>query len=763
MATKNIAFQITVDGKELDLAKTSVNEFNKVYSAAQKKLNDLPIGTDEWKKLDGEIKNGNKAFEQTKEILTTTEGKFKSLKVQIRQATVAFQEAESKGDLKGMKTAKKNLDELNDQFEVATLKSMQLDDALAQLPGVMGLVGQSIQGVDKGFKLLVANPILAIVTAVVGAFMFLYEALGKTSKGQETLNKVQSAFSKILGPILALIENVAVPIFEKLAEVISFVAEGFSWLVESLGVSSKDIKRVTKEIDTVSQEAAEKEKERQEAAKKREEERKKKAEEAAQKEKELAAARKQAAQDNINTNESLKQSEVELARVKAQTTDDELEKLKIEQTQKDNDYQRELKRINDLLKLEGKGTNEYKSLITERNNLEKDYLENKTERSGQIVKLTEDQLEAEKEFNIKIKDIQIAAITDETQRALAEREEQKKRDLQNIEEDKEFIKKSEIEKAEIRKNIEIAAQSDIKKIKDDAAQKEKDDSLKRLSSELQILQVRNETLTKGTQAYFENQRALLEKAYEIEKQNAIGNAELLLEIESRYQEQKKNLKQQEVQALGEVASATINAIGGVLNAIASSYDEEAKTSKKAFEQRKKLQVATALMSAASGIIQILTQPSTLPSPFDWIVKGANALALGISTGVQIANIKKTKFEGASGGGAPSGQNLGQNYADGGLIGGRRHAQGGTMIEAEAGEAIMTRGAVTMFAPMLSMMNQMGGGTSFNKNAMVTLPDNPLVTNPAQEQNPLIMKTYVVENELTSMQQRQARLKDLSTL
>jgi hypothetical protein len=763
MATKNIAFQITVDGKELDLAKTSVNEFNKVYSAAQKKLNDLPIGTDEWKKLDGEIKNGNKAFQQTKEILTTTEGKFKSLKVQIRQATVAFQEAEAKGDLKGMKTAKKNLDELNDQFEVATLKSMQLDDALAQLPGVMGLVGQSIQGVDKGFKLLVANPILAIVTAVVGAFMFLYEALGKTSKGQETLNKVQSAFSKILGPILALIENVAVPIFEKLAEVISFVAEGFSWLVESLGVSSKDIKRVTKEIDTVSQEAAEKEKERQEAAKKREEERKKKAEEAAQKEKELAAARKQAAQDNINTNESLKQSEVELARVKAQTTDDELEKLKIEQTQKDNDYQRELKRINDLLKLEGKGTNEYKSLITERNNLEKDYLENKTERSGQIVKLTEDQLEAEKEFNIKIKDIQIAAITDETQRALAEREEQKKRDLQNIEEDKEFIKKSEIEKAEIRKNIEIAAQSDIKKIKDDAAQKEKDDSLKRLSSELQILQVRNETLTKGTQAYFENQRALLEKAYEIEKQNAIGNAELLLEIESRYQEQKKNLKQQEVQALGEVASATINAIGGVLNAIASSYDEEAKTSKKAFEQRKKLQVATALMSAASGIIQILTQPSTLPSPFDWIVKGANALALGISTGVQIANINKTKFEGASGGGAPSGQNLGRNYADGGLIGGRRHAQGGTMIEAEAGEAIMTRGAVTMFSPMLSMMNQMGGGTSFNKNAMVTLPDNPLVTNPAQEQNPVIMKTYVVENELTSMQQRQARLKDLSTL
>jgi len=762
MATKEINFKINVNGKELDLLKTSTQDFNKVYSEAQKKLSSLPLGSPEWKKLSSEVKNADKAFQQTKEIVGEAEGKFKSLRVQIRQATVAFQEAEEKGDIKSMRKLKKDLDDLNDQLEVTQLKSMKFTDALATMPGVAGFVGQSIQGVDKAFKVLVANPILAVLTAIVGAFTLMREALSKTSKGQETLNKVSSAFSKLLGPLLALIEKIAVPIFEKLAEVISFVADGFSWLVESMGVSSKDIKRVTKDIDTVAKEAAEKEKERQEEAKKREEERKQKAEEAAQKAKELAAARKQAAQDEININESVKQSEVELARAKAQTTDDELEALKIEQAQKDQDYQRELRRINDLMKLEKKDSNEYKALVVERNNLEKDYLEDKTARSGEVVKLTQDQLDAEREFNNKIKDIQIAAIADETQRAIAQREEQKNRDLQELEEDKEFIKKSETEKAEIRKNIEIAAQADIQKVKDDAAQKDKDESLKRLSGELQVLQVRNETLTKGTQAYFENQRELLAKAYEIERANAAENADLLEEIDRKYLEQKKNLKQQEIEALGQVASATINAIGGVLSAIASSYDEEAKTSKKAFEQRKKLQVATALMSAASGIIQILTQPSTLPSPFDWIVKGANALALGISTGVQIANIKKTKFEGAEGGGsgAPS---LGRNYADGGLIGGRRHAQGGTLIEAEQGEAIMTRGAVTMFAPLLSAMNQMGGGTSFNKNAMVTLPDNPKTQNVSQEQSPLIMKTYVVENELTSMQQRQARLKDLSTL
>jgi hypothetical protein len=87
-----------------------------------------------------------------------------------------------------------------------------------------------------------------------------------------------------------------------------------------------------------------------------------------------------------------------------------------------------------------------------------------------------------------------------------------------------------------------------------------------------------------------------------------------------------------------------------------------------------------------------------------------------------------------------------------------------MIEAEAGEAVMTRGAVTMFRPLLSMMNQMGGGTSFNvPNGLVTLPDNPIRNNPSEEQTPIIMKTYVVERELTTSQEKQARLKNLSTL
>jgi len=86
-----------------------------------------------------------------------------------------------------------------------------------------------------------------------------------------------------------------------------------------------------------------------------------------------------------------------------------------------------------------------------------------------------------------------------------------------------------------------------------------------------------------------------------------------------------------------------------------------------------------------------------------------------------------------------------------------------MIEAEQGEAIMTRGAVSMFKPLLSLMNQAGGGVSFAPSLLTTRMDNPVVEDVSQQQQPPIFKTYVVEQELTNAQQRQARLKDLSTL
>jgi hypothetical protein len=375
-------------------------------------------------------------------------------------------------------------------------------------------------------------------------------------------------------------------------------------------------------------------------------------------------------------------------------------------------------------------------------------------------KFVEEDLKALKDFQRKREDIEIAAIADVRQREDTERAFKLSRELEDLEEDKNFIKLSEEEKEKIRQNIRLAYQNQTNELVKSREKDALDDRLKKLDDELRFLQIRQEAIRAGTIAFYDNQREILAAAEKREIELAEGKEKEITAIKEKYVKLRKDLDQQEKLATLSAIGETIGAFAGLTAAIASSYDEEAQSSKEAFEKRKKLLVATAIMQGASGIISILAQPSTLPSPFDWIVKGINAAALAVATGVNVSKIQKTQFEG---GGGASGPGTVRGMAKGGYIDGPRHAQGGVLIEAEGGEAVMTRGAVSMFGPLLAMMNQAGGGTNFNKNMLTTANDAPLTKNISEEQSPMVLKTYIVSNELTTEVEKQARLKNLSTL
>lgn len=224
-----------------------------------------------------------------------TAGSFVKLQLQIRKTQKDLQEAAAAGDKVKFNQLRNQLDELEEGLEKVQFQAKQFDDQLASLPGPAGAAGNAIKSVDGAFKVLIANPIIAVIAAIAGAFLLMKKALSSTAEGQETLNRVQSAFSKILGPILALVEKVALPIFNGFAKVLEFVAEGFSKLVSALGVSEAKIKEATFNIDEVQQDAAEKEKKRQEELTKKQEEQNKKREENAKKAEEARRKREEEA------------------------------------------------------------------------------------------------------------------------------------------------------------------------------------------------------------------------------------------------------------------------------------------------------------------------------------------------------------------------------------------------------------------------------------------------------------------------------------
>ena len=285
----------------------------------------------------------------------------------------------------------------------------------------------------------------------------------------------------------------------------------------------------------------------------------------------------------------------------------------------------------------------------------------------------EEQANKVKEFDNRINDIRISAILNEKERVKAERQSKYEQDLAAIEKELEALKQAEIAKAklvgaseaeilsivtksdetknQVRKDLATALQNDLTKIDDDAKLKQNEKDIKVIDDELRLLELRNGGLLAGTKAYFEGRAAILDEAEKKELAKIDITESEKTAIKEKYSKLRQQLDEDELAATGRVISATLDALSGLSSAIASGYDEEAKTSEEAFNKRKKLQKATALLSAASGLVQILTQPSTLPSPFDFIVKGINAAALAVSTAIQIKNIDKVKFDG--GGSAPT--------------------------------------------------------------------------------------------------------------
>lgn len=386
--------------------------------------------------------------------------------------------------------------------------------------------------------------------------------------------------------------------------------------------------------------------------------------------------------------------------------------------------------------------------------------QSRKEKIRQIDKKYDDlDLKAREEFNAKIKDNEIAAIENTLKRNIKAREEKYARDLKALEEDKQFAKKSEEEQAKIRKDVRQAAENDINDLIFEAL-------IKRKTIELQALEAQQKVLVQGTQAYLDNAMQIEQNAYEIKKAQAIKNNENLVAIETEHASNIKNIEYQSFLASKQIALERL----GVIKSIGTSLQALAG-------KNKEIAIAGIVVEKAAAIGEIIANtsianakavaisPLTLGQP--WVT--INTIAAGLSIAATIKGAADAISQINSSGESATSNTGGTQYADSSF---RGYATGGIVsgpgtgtsdsIQARLsnGESVMNAQSTAMFAPLLSMMNQMGGGASFNISAATTTYDKPVDNNRAEQ---AIIKTYVVEGDLTSAQHRQARLKDLSVL
>ena len=183
-----------------------------------------------------------------------------------------------------------------------------------------------------------------------------------------------------------------------------------------------------------------------------------------------------------------------------------------------------------------------------------------------------------------------------------------------------------------------------------------------------------------------------------------------MDIDNQETQQKIENIQQIIQAVSSVASAyekmklqgiendrqtELSAAGNIkwetkrqkqIERINDKYNKKAKEQK---EEMRDIKIAEAISNTALGITKSFSDPGGIAG---WIMAGL----IAVQGAMQVATIKA------------------QKYQYGGMVGGNRHSQGGTMIEAERGEYVISRqGVESAGIEALNRINAGAGAGSVN--------------------------------------------------
>jgi hypothetical protein len=684
---------------------------------------------------------------------------------------------------------KNDIRDIEDALESAGQSSEDFKGLLENAPGPLGVLGGAIKKVELATKswgaALKATGIGLLVSLIGG----LVAAFASTEGSLKKLEPLLIGMEKIFGGIVEMAQPLLDIILDLGLKALPFVTDAFKnvysavfSVFQSLGKLGQAVMKLIKGDFAGAWETA---KESVTKFGENFEQNQKNFEKGASKmtktQKENAGKQKEiddkALQDKLKRMEAEdKLDEAKMEKMKAEAlalAKTEQQKLDVEEAFAKKSYDLRKKDLEDKRALYKNGSDDYKNYTADLIKLDAEYTNQKTANDEKQKQLD---ITKRKEFFEKDKAIYQSQI-DERQRTQATADE---KELQALDIK---LKMGQIKEYQYQQELYILKQRQLVNKMNQLNKEEQDekDHYNKLYSDNKINKEDYENkLIELTKVYGDKRIETLKLQGENEFTNAVNLANQLVAT--------KEYEKNAIIALEEAKINAVSALGNILTQLAG--------------QNKTIAILGLAVSQGAAIADILTKffrtkaaliadkalyAAMIPNPFTAPIgiagvaattAGLTANTIGMAAG--LAGVATAVAQGISaingkGGGTGSSTNnqsgpagnsaqaLGKNYGDGGMIDGPRHAQGGTLINAEGGEAVMTRGAVTMFAPLLSALNQAGGGTSFAPNALTTRYDAPNVSNPAQEQSPVIMKTYVVSNELTTEAEKQARLKDLSTL
>ena len=280
--------------------------------------------------------------------------------------------------------------------------------------------------------------------------------------------------------------------------------------------------------------------------------------------------------------------------------------------------------------------------------------------------------------------------------------------------------KTKIEIAQLEESIKQKKEKGLSTYEDEAELRAAQTKLNQIALNTELL---NENLT--AQQKYELKKTSIEAELELYR----GNVDKEKELEAELAQAAKNYAQERINIFEEWAGKIMNLASELNNFTKALDDQELQE----YEERNEQKKASYQEQLDSGIIskeqydakiaqseqeldrkkaEIVRKQAIrekLLKAFEIaintaaaIMKAAPNIALQVLTGItgaaQLATVMATPIPKAS---------------RGMMLKGNSHAQGGILIEAEGGEAIINKRSTMMYTPLLSAINQAGGGVAFD--------------------------------------------------
>ena len=398
--------------------------------------------------------------------------------------------------------------------------------------------------------------------------------------------------------------------------------------------------------------------------------------------------KKRIAIEEINQNFKVAQSVINLARAKETTSEDEITNIKNRRVILDEDYNKEIQRIDALIALEKTQGKEIENLLIERRAAEANYIKSKEGITKQEEQINDNRIAAEKKFSQMIKQLEIDSIKNETERQIASAKNKLAIDLENLEKDKDFILLAELEKAKLRKLLIDKTDKEIQAIIDNKEQENLDSEFEKRQKRIEIA---GQAAMALTDLFSTIQSAKFKKDAEILNEEIRTTEEKIASLEAKAEKASGSKKKR---LLKEAADEK------VLLEAKNKQAEELQL--KAAKSEKKIAILQSIIQGALAVQRALSfppgPPATVPS----------AIATGVLSAIQTATI------------------IAQPLAEGGVVTGERVTRKQNIPTRSNGDNVLAyvkRGEVVLNQRQQSLL---GGSPTFRRIGIKGFADGGIV-------------------------------------